>query len=208
MGRPLIDLTGKRFGRYVVVSRSLVSNWGETRWECVCDCGNTSCVNGTDLKRGTSSSCGCYGREMVSKAKRVHGQSHSPEHSTWAGMHKRCSNPKTNGFKNYGGKGIKVCERWQDFQKFLADMGPKPSREHTLDRVDRDGDYTPENCRWASHQVQQNNRSTNVVIEHQGQSMTVAEWARQTGLEYSTLWRRLFVLRWPIEKALQVLAVC
>lgn len=131
-------------------------------------------------------SCGCGGRFKIK-----HGKTGSTEYKSWDGMRQRCSNPNNSKYPLYGGRGIKVCERWQEsFENFLADMGNKPDGT-TLDRIDPDGDYEPNNCRWASVTEQNNNKRTNLVIEVDGQSKTVAEWVRKTGQNYTTVTERL-----------------
>jgi hypothetical protein len=117
-------------------------------------------------------------------------------------MHARCTNPGTESFPLYGGRGIKVCERWNDFRKFLEDMGDPPTSSHSLDRVDPDADYSPENCRWASTKEQANNKRSNKNITHNGVTKTVAQWAEELNLSYMTLYARLFKHKWTPERAL------
>lgn len=142
-----IDLTGQRFGRLTVVGR-----FAETgkRWGCVCDCGGQAVVVGAKLRSGHTKSCGCL-RAIVSRAKeRRHGLSGTRTHNIWQAMRRRCSRPDQPNYKWYGGRGIKVCERWESFDNFLADMGECPEGCE-IDRIDGDGNYEPGNCRWVSH---------------------------------------------------------
>jgi hypothetical protein len=118
-----------------------------------------------------------------------HGMSRSPEYSIWAGMRKRCLNPSYREFRLYGGRGITIAPRWEDFDNFLADMGSRPSDKHSLDRIDSDGNYEPSNCRWATDLEQSNNTSRNIWITYQGKRHTVAQLARLTGFNHHTIFR-------------------
>lgn len=151
----IIDLTGQRFGRLLVVGYS--HSKGHAYWKCMCDCGIEKVVRASHLKDGTTVSCGCHGREAVSKANTTHGHTKSPTYSSWHSMMMRCHNPNAQGFQYWGGRGIKVCDDWQFFRGFLADMGLRPAHT-TLDRIDPDGDYEHKNCRWASTLVQSRNK--------------------------------------------------
>lgn len=123
------------------------------------------------------------------------------EWTVWCSMKQRCSNPKAVQFANYGGRGIQVCQRWMKFDNFLADMGFRPSREHSLDRIDNSKGYSPDNCRWATHQEQQRNIRTNVRVTFQGLDLTVAEWSAKTGIPASALYQR-FDEGWDAARAL------
>lgn len=132
------------------------------------------------------------------------GHAGTKEYSVWSTMRQRCMNPRNAKYSEYGARGIKVCERWNDFSKFLADMGAKPAG-HSLDRIDNDGDYAPENCRWATAEVQANNQRTRRDahwLEHEGERRTVAEWARIKGIKPVTLYARINRYRWPVARAL------
>lgn len=161
-GPRFLDLTSHRFGRLVVTDLAGFTKFKQARWNCLCDCGRAKIVQSSNLRSGHVTSCGCYSQEIRERAK-SHGYArkgarHS-EYSAWAGMKRRCNNPKNVDFKDYGGRGIMVCDRWRDsFNAFLTDMGRKPSPKHSIDRINVDGNYEPSNCRWATPLEQRSNR--------------------------------------------------
>lgn len=130
-------------------------------------------------------------RSRSTTRSRTHGKTGTLEYNTWHAMKKRCNCPTSVDYPDYGGRGIKVCERWSAFANFLADMGERPTAKHTLDRIDNEGDYTPENCRWATLIEQARNKRNNRLLTHAGEALTLPEWSERTGIETGTLFARL-----------------
>lgn len=157
----LIDLTGKRFGKLLVIKR-LPNKGIVVNWECRCDCGVIKKVRSVDLRYKHSISCGC----VRAKNFLIHGKAKTPENKIWSSMINRCKNPSASGYKWYGAKGVKVCKKWQNsFMAFLKDMGERPSNKHSIDRINPYGNYEPSNCRWATWKEQANNKRSNHTIE-------------------------------------------
>jgi hypothetical protein len=201
-------MPGTRFGRWTVLAEAERTTAGKRRALCRCDCGSISRIDFTAIKSGRSQSCGCLAREVTSALSRKHGQSMTEdrrataEYVAWAEMIKRCENSKSKSYVRYGGRGIRVCDRWRnDFSDFLADMGPRPSARHSLDRRENSGNYEPSNCRWATAKEQSRNRRTSRRIAHNGETKTLAEWAEVSGLNPLTLRIRIHA-GWSMEDAL------
>lgn len=165
MGK-LVDITGQVFGRWTVVERSPENKHGKPAWVCLCECGNVATIAGSVLRMGESRSCGCYSREVSAKnlrrAATKHGMHSTPEYFRWMSMKLRCYCKTHYAYPRYGGRGITVCDRWRhNFENFIADIGERPTDKHSLDRINNDGDYEPNNVRWATAKEQANNRSNN-----------------------------------------------
>jgi len=198
MGK-FIDLTGKTFGRLLVVAEAGRAKSGHALWLCQCDCGGKTITSGKDLRRSRVKSCGCLRKELFIT---THGMSYSPTHISWTAMKRRCNNPHSKDYKNWGGRGIKVCARWANsFENFLADMGEKPEGL-TLERKNNDRNYEPENCKWATRKEQGRNSRNNHMVEYQGKIQCIAAWAEEKGVAAKTLQTRIQQLHWPVESAL------
>jgi hypothetical protein len=208
MAREVIDMTEKVCGRLTVIERAEVGMDHNARWRCLCECGKSVTISGSNLRRGTTRSCGCLQRQLaaVAIAERrtaTHGMKGTPTYKSWVNAKQRCGNPRYHKFESHGGRGISMCDKWsKSFEAFLEDMGVRPSGT-SLDRYpNNDGNYEPGNCRWATPVEQSSNTRTNVLVEHDGRSQTVAAWAREFGLARGTLGNRL-KSGWSIERALQ-----
>lgn len=186
----LVDITGQKFGRMTVLSKARSVD-GNARWECRCDCGTIKAVYGQDLRRGKVVSCGCHKAEMASKRGTHHMSTH-PAYGSWKSMIARCERPNTTGYAQYGGRGIKVCERWHDFDSFWLDMSKGWRPGLSLDRhPNQDGKYEPSNVRWATKRQQADNRSTNRIIDTPAGRMNVGQAAEHFGIGRNTITARL-----------------
>ena len=197
------NLTGKRFGRLVVLRYAGVNTSGEAIWDCCCDCGRSHTVRGYSLRRGDTRSCGCLAREEASKRATIHGKSSSAEYQIWASMKSRCCNANDPDYEYYGFRGIAVCKRWMDsFGAFFEDIGPRPSPKHSIDRYpDNDGNYESGNCRWATASEQQRNKRNSLAFTFMGESKPLVVWAEQYGIKYQVLHYRISS-GWNIHRAL------
>ena len=191
----LIDRTGDRYARLTVIDRA--PNRGgkdqNARWVCRCDCGETVTAYGQDLARGKVKSCGCWNDERIAAighGNRTHGMTGTRAYRIWSGMLSRCHNPRTHQWAYYGGRGIKVVPRWQKFENFLSDMGYPPEGT-SLDRIDSNGNYEPENCRWASRAEQSANRRQVRMLTHNGITLSVHGWAAALGISPTTMRGRI-----------------
>ena len=194
------DRTGERHSRLTVLWRApnKVEPSGAVRamWQCRCDCGNGVVVSGHALSKGTTRSCGCLVKEKPIK----HGKATSRIYRVWWMMRQRCENPNFTSYASYGGRGISVCDQWRKFENFYADMG-EPEPGMTLERIDNDRGYEPGNVRWASRLEQAQNTRTNVLHAFLGQTLTLAEWVRVSGLGKAAIVRR-YQKGWTPERIL------
>lgn len=192
---PKEDLTGRVFGRLTVVGFAgypSPDRWAP-KWHCVCSCDNKLIAYGYNLKNGNSESCGCLRVDNTKKSNTKHGMSRTPAYEQYCAMLSRCYNPNNKKYKLYGGRGIGVCISWMGdggFERFLRDMGERPSSKHSIDRRDNDGIYGPHNCRWATKKEQSNNRRGNLVVEWKDKHMTLTQLCELRRVPYSrTYWR-------------------
>lgn len=204
MANPVVTsriVPGQRFGFLTTVEPAPKQRRRRNHaWICRCDCGVIVERQPSALLSGKCHSCGCSRWDGV--ARRTHNLCKSPEYSVWAGMLSRCHNPRASGYEKYGGRGIFVCEEWrQSFARFYTDMGPRPTPQHSIDRVDNAGPYCQSNCRWATTTEQRRNSRRTVYLTHDGRTMLISDWAKEKGIKFATLWMRI-ERGWPVDAAL------
>ncbi|HBF42328.1 MAG TPA: hypothetical protein DDW42_01620 [Desulfobacteraceae bacterium] len=195
------DLTGLTFGRLTAL-RPGERKGKQLYWICLCECGNEVNVNKYALTSGHTKSCGCLFREVQKKINTTHGGTYSEEYTTWCSMKQRCYYVKNKRYKDYGGRGIKVCEKWKnDFTSFLNDMGKRPNGM-SIERKNNDGDYEPSNCKWATGKQQGRNNSNNNLIKILGETKTMVEWSEDERCKVSYVALRMRIHRgWDPERA-------
>ena len=185
----VLDIIGKKSGRLTVIEKAVTRNQ-KSYWLCLCECGNKVEVIGSNINNGNTQSCGCLQKERTSKAKFKHGLTSTPEYYAWVNMKTRCYNETVEDYPDYGGRGIIVCDRWlgdKGFENFLSDMGKKPSPGHSVDRINTNGIYEKDNCRWGTEEQQVRNKRNNVWIECNGIKMILSDWARYFGVDQGNL---------------------
>lgn len=210
MGVP-INLTNKRFGSLVVIEKHGHDKHGSVMWLCKCDCGGSAITTTSHLMSGHTKSCGCGQRLAIMKTSYVHGGTHDRLYATWNNIKRRCYAEKQPSYKDYGGRGIKMCDEWRyNYEAFKTwayshgyDDSAKP-HGCSIDRIDVNGDYCPENCRWVGNIEQANNKRDNRMLTVFGETLTMADAARKYGINYGTLNSRVNALHWSAEKALSV----
>jgi hypothetical protein len=205
-----IDISGQKFGR-LLAKNPVTQKLAAKKWACLCDCGNIAVVAGAKLRNGHTQSCGCLQKERASEANLRHGQTGYPrkgrptkEYNTWSMMLKRCRNKNAADYSSYGGRGISVCERWNSFENFFFDMGAAPSPKHSIDRIDVNGNYCKENCRWADAKTQGRNRRSTLYLCVNGVTKPVSEWSEITGIKYKRIHARLKRGKSPSEALLPI----
>lgn len=204
-----LELLNKKFNRLQVVSKASPLN-GSVMWNCLCDCGNSIVARGANLVNNTTKSCGCLKNEMLAKAGEssryqktldVYRQGKIiPSYYIWHSMMTRCYEPKYKKFHDYGGRGITVCDRWHEYKNFLADMG-EPPEGLTIERTDNNGNYSPENCKWATDTEQGRNKRNNRLLTYKGETKCVTAWAEELDVNPKTLYTRVY-LGWTDEQVL------
>lgn len=197
------DLTGQRFGRWTVIQRA--ENKGKhTMWKCRCDCGTERDVSSYCLTHGVSRSCGCYKKDNPNRL--THGMSNTQIHKEWRGIKTRCYNQNDKNYNNYGGRGITMCENWKDnflsFYEYVSKLPHCGDVGYSIDRIDYNGNYEPNNVRWADRITQNRNKRNNVNITFNGKTQCLTAWAYELNILKETLYQRIYKLNWNIEKAL------
>jgi hypothetical protein len=204
-GRKRQDLAGCRFGRLLI--KGIIKRFdGKYQWECLCDCGKTTFVSSSHLLNGSTSSCGCLHKEKVKKRfysfAYKHGFHKTRLYHTWANMKRRCLKKGSENYDNYGGRGITLCKEWLDFIPFRDWALAHGYQDNlTIDRINNDDGYYPENCRWVDHAVQNRNTSRNRYLTFNGETMTVMDWSKRINISYSSIQNRLS-LGWDVERVL------
>ena len=196
-----IEMTGKRFNLLTVEGPAKSKN-GKSYWNCLCLCGNKTVVSGSNLRNGAVKSCGCLQHEPRN---RTHGESKTKLYRHWISMIYRCQNPKNQAYKWYGARGIKVCQKWQTFEGFKKWVEEtRTNEEYTVERIDVNGDYCPENCTWIPLSSQANNRRSNVMIEYNGKRQNLTDWCKELNLNYKRVHNRIYKLGWDFSKAISM----
>lgn len=204
MGK-IVDLTGQRFGKLIVLEKAGKAKDGHCTWKCKCDCGNETIVNSNNLRSGNTKSCGCGEKENLKKLhfKKVHGDSNSKLYAIWKSMRQRCNNSSNLMYNYYGGRGITVCQEWDNdyitFKNWAIENGY--SENLSIDRIDNNKGYSPENCRWATKIQQANNMRNNHYITLNNKTQSLTEWCKELNIKRDTVKSRLY-RGWSEEKAL------
>lgn len=186
----LIDLTGRQFGRLTVIKRDTSAK--RVKWICQCSCGNIKSIQSTHLISGASTSCGCYHKERNSEVQTTHGSSKTSLHNRWKAIRQRCNNPNDRAYKNYGGRGITLCEEWNDYKAFEEwSKANGYSEELELDRIDNNRGYSPDNCRWVKCVINNHNRRITVKVD----GMPLRDFSDKYGLDYTTVHSRYYRLK-------------
>lgn len=204
----LIDITGQKFDKLTAlhVTNKTRPAGGAYLWLCECECGKRIHAESNRLRAGRVRSCGCLVRGQPSPRRKL-VSTRETEYNIWRSMRARCNNPRQKYYPSYGGRGIRVCARWeQDFNNFITDMGRRPSSAHSIDRINNNGNYEPDNCRWATASEQRSNRRDSRLVEWEGERRTLTQWAAVLGIKFQTLYYRLRLSGWTVERAFTTLS--
>lgn len=197
------EVLGKRFGRLVAIREKGRDSRGAIIWECKCDCGNITQVTTYRLTKGIIKSCGCYQRDITKELFTSHNMSRTRLYKIWQDMKARCNNSNTPYYHKYGGRGISVCAEWNTFEPFRDWALANGYQENlTIDRIDVNGNYEPNNCRWITNQEQQNNKRTSHFLTYNGKTQTITEWGKELGIKPKTLQSRIMDYHWSVEKSI------
>lgn len=201
------NIVGQKFGKLLILTdNERKNNTSNLYCRCLCDCGNEKLIRKSCILNGNTKSCGCLAKDAHKNRESYHGDSDTTEYTTYTCMKYRCYNPKNHAYKDYGGRGITVCDRWMGkngYKNFISDMGYKNNPELTLERIDNEKGYSPENCIWATRKAQATNRRTTTKYKYLGKELTLNEWSKSTGIHKSTLYYRVIMLKWSIKKAIE-----
>lgn len=197
------SIAGKRFYKLFVLSahRVNIGKKSDIVCSCICDCGNNKDISYYSLIRNTKS-CGCHRRAVIGMKSKTHGLAKTVEYRAWKAMKNRCYRVCGDDYAEYGARGIIVCDRWlKSFENFFVDVGERPTKKHSLDRIDNNGNYEPSNCKWSTKKEQARNRRTNIIIEYNGKKMCLMDWAINLGVNYRILYKRIRRYKWSINDA-------
>jgi hypothetical protein len=205
MGNKIIYKEGDRIGKceYLNDEPSIYSGRSSkrvARFKCECGAEFTATID--HVKSGITKSCGCFKSAVISKLKRKHGETKSQEHNIWCKIRSRCLNKKHKQYSDYGGRGVGISSDWMEFSSFLRDMGKRPSKNHSVERMDNDKGYSKDNCKWATPHEQTRNMRRNILVEYNGEKRILKDWAIFLNMPYRLIWKRLRVLNWTVEQSL------
>lgn len=197
-------MSGKKFSMLLAVNQNGKRANGNITWNCICDCGKSCTVDGHDLRSGKAKSCGCSRSKWSKEAITTHGMRYTKIYKTWEAMKRRCSNPNAERYKNYGGRGVRVCSEWIQFAGFYRWALQSEYREDlSIERIDVNGNYEPNNCTWIPVNLQCFNKTNSRKFECQGKLLTIAEWSSLTHIPYAALYQRIVKLKWTPERAIK-----
>lgn len=198
-----VNITDQRFGRLRAVKLAFRDKHNREHWLFKCDCGQEKAIEKSSVKTGHTKSCGCLQLDNNKIVGITHNKSKTREFKIWLGIKKRCLNRKCHAYKDYGARGIMICDRWLiSFEDFLADMGYAPSQFHSIDRIDNNGNYEPSNCKWITRKEQNNNTRRNRIFSYEGKNYTLSNLCDKLGLKYQLIYDRVTKLKWKIEEAI------